>query len=148
MRSMYIVLAFVIFLSSCAEEKKVIVRFDFQENRTSTQFLEEDNANRSNYIVTILGMSTCDLCSYVKEKMASFSGLPPNVLFRSVDLTKSENKWLEQLLREFSYPLVLITNPENELVGFVKGARLNVLKEAFKIRSISEYFLTRAMVFF
>ncbi|WP_144062774.1 hypothetical protein [Sphingobacterium paucimobilis] len=124
---------FFLFLSvSCAKEKKVIAKFDFQENRTFTEFLEKDNADRSNYIVTILGISKCDLCGFVKEKMASFSGLPPNVLFRSVDLTKSENKWLEQLLREFSYPLILITNPQNELVGFVKGARLNVLKEAFQ----------------
>lgn len=116
---------------NCKSSNENIIKYDFSEKRSFNQYIE-DNVESKNYIVTVLSNPDCDLCDYLKGKLPNYTGIPPNVIFRSVNLNNIENSWFKQLFREASSPLIIITNPNNDLVGYVKGARLNIIKEAFQ----------------
>lgn len=134
-----IVVFISLLLNGCANESKELRTYDFNRNESLTRLLA-NNQEEKNYLVVILGLPSCDLCLQVQNLVIKTSGFPPNVIFRSVYVDNSENKWITQAIRDYTFPLTLIFNPDNRLVGYIKGANKTNIANGFQKAFNSKYF--------
>ena len=77
------------------------------------------------HAVVILTEQGCDAC-FVYKSMLSTSvkkeeSLPGDLIIRSINTRLPQNLWLNQLLHEFSFPMIVIFNPDGQIRGIAKG---------------------------
>lgn len=122
----------LLFATACLNGKEnKVKKYEFDDNHEIEQLLLE-NTKAKNFLVLILTVPKCQLCFSIKNITTRTSGLPPNVIFRSVDVNKPSNKWISQLTRDYSFPTTLIFTPENKLAAYIKGANIPNIKEGFQ----------------
>ncbi|WP_293912525.1 MULTISPECIES: DUF1573 domain-containing protein [unclassified Sphingobacterium] len=122
----------LLFVTACFNSKDdKVKKYEFDDNQKIEQLLIE-NTKAKNFLVLILTVPKCQLCFSIKNITTRTSGLPPNVIFRSVDVNKPSNKWISQLIRDYSFPTTLIFTPENKLTAYIKGANIPNIKEGFQ----------------
>lgn len=127
-----LILLLITVLYGCSLPK---AELDFNNLDTIDQAIQEAK-KKEKYLVLILEDRSCDLCQLYKKSILQLNNLekayfPSDVIFKSIDVKSEDNLWLNQLLREYSFPLTIILNPESQLKGLIMGAREEVLTEAF-----------------
>ncbi|SMC64727.1 DUF1573 domain-containing protein [Pedobacter africanus] len=133
MKGSYLLLfLFFLFIISCKPDKADI---DFSGLESLDQILQKQK-KESKYVVLILTKSGCDLCDIYKKELNGLNNnknaaFGSDLMMKSVE-AKRENLWLNQLLREYSFPLTIVLDKEGDVRGFFRGARPEVLNMALR----------------
>lgn len=133
MKSSYFILFLsFLFIISCKPQKAEI---DFSGLDNLDEILQNQKKGNK-YLVLILTKSGCDLCDIYKRQLNALNNSKNKIFdsqlaIKSVE-AKRDNLWLNQLLREYSFPLTLILDRKGEIRGFFRGARPEVLTTALR----------------
>lgn len=92
-------------------------------------------AESKRYLALIIEDKHCDLCGLYKQNImaelkSSTANFGDEVLIKTVDASKPENRWMNQLVREYAFPLTFVLDPHGDIKGFFRGANVPRLKEA------------------
>ncbi|SHM78193.1 Protein of unknown function [Chitinophaga jiangningensis] len=92
---------------------------------TSIDDVLKDAGAANKHAVVILTEQGCDACFVYKSMLATSvkkgSDLPGDLIIRSVDTRLPQNLWLNQLLHEFSFPIIVMFSPDGQIRGISKG---------------------------
>lgn len=130
MKGVFYHLLFLVFIVSCAEKK---VEIDLSGLDNIDESISQA-VDKQFYLALVIENSSCDLCDYYKREILKLSKSPKqvfgeNLLIKTVDITKSQNIWINQIVREYSFPLTVILDPEGNIKGFFRGANTKRLIE-------------------
>ncbi|ERJ60156.1 DUF1573 domain-containing protein [Sphingobacterium paucimobilis] len=148
MRLFLCYLLFFVFFVSCAD-KKVEIDLSGLDNIDESIGLA---VGKQYYLALVIGNGSCDLCDHYKREILKLDNSPKqvffeNLLIKSVDITKPQNLWINQVVREYGFPLTVIFDPDGNIKGFFRGANIKRLFEGMAALEKDQVYYRASNVF-
>ncbi|HWW41931.1 DUF1573 domain-containing protein [Pedobacter sp.] len=127
---LYLSLCLSILFFSCKPQKAEI---DFNGTNTLSQILDKQKTS-GKYLVLILTKGGCELCDIYKRELNQLNEtgnllLNSNLNINSIAVN-GNGSVLNQLFRDYSFPLTLIFDKSGSIKGYFRGARPEILLQA------------------
>ncbi|MBV7529559.1 DUF1573 domain-containing protein [Chitinophaga sp. sic0106] len=108
-------------LVSCGASKPEV---DLSELTSIDEVLRDAKA-ANKHAVVILSEQGCDACFVYKSMLAASlkkeHDLPGDLIIRAVSTKHPQNLWLNQLLHEYAFPIIVMFSPDGHIRGVSKG---------------------------
>ncbi|RAJ11175.1 uncharacterized protein DUF1573 [Chitinophaga skermanii] len=136
-------LAFLCLMVGCKPAMET--KLNFSDVNTIDEILFEAKSSQQ-YTVLMVTNKTCDVCFYYKRTLTHMVKTKPdlfpvNATVTSVDARMDGNMWVNQIVREYAFPLFLIIDPSGNVRGVLKGGSAKDLVNVMsKIAAGSMYF--------
>lgn len=126
----YFLFCFALF--GCKPEKAQI---DFNAASNLHQILDQQKV-KDNYLALILTKGGCELCDIYKGELHKLNDSGNTLLNADLDIksisVNGKGIIINQLFRDYSFPMTILFDRNGEIKGFFRGARPEVLLQALK----------------